>query len=214
MNALTLSTTITGLIVSYCDFSSKMLCNTFIGIPLTYCYKIGISFTSRGLLTPDESWSESEKIKNKWQMSKNNFAFISCPFEHECSTNAPTKTCTSFHSTLYTCCYRPQRSCGKVMFLHLSISHSVHRRVSATHPPVQIHPLGRHPHWADTPGQTPPCQCILGYTPCPVHAGIHTPPCSACWDTVNKRRYASYWNAFLFIIVHTITDRGLIGSSS
>ena len=23
--------------------------------------------------------------------------------------------------------YRPQRSCGKVMFLHLSVSHSVHR---------------------------------------------------------------------------------------
>ena len=29
--------------------------------------------------------------------------------------------------------------------------------------------------------------------------GRHTPPGhSACWDTVNKRRYASNWNAFLF----------------
>ena len=30
--------------------------------------------------------------------------------------------------------------------------------------------------WADTtPGQTS-LQCMLGYTPCPVHAGIYTPP--------------------------------------
>ena len=28
-------------------------------------------------------------------------------------------------------CYRPQRSWGKVMFLHLSVGHSVHRGVSA-----------------------------------------------------------------------------------
>ena len=35
------------------------------------------------------------------------------------------------------------------------------------------HPLGhRHP-----PGQTPPAQCMLGYTPpCPVYVGIHIPP--------------------------------------
>ena len=44
-----------------------------------------------------------------------------------------------------------KRSCGKVLFLHLSVSHSVHRGVSA---PVHagIHtPLGRHP----SPRQTP-----------------------------------------------------------
>ena len=40
------------------------------------------------------------------------------------------------------------------------------------------------PSWEDTPRQTPPAQCMLGYTPpCPVHAGIHTPLPSACWDT-------------------------------
>ena len=34
-------------------------------------------------------------------------------------------------------------------------------------------PLGRHP-----PADTPPAQCMLGYTPpCPGHAGIHTPSC-------------------------------------
>ena len=61
------------------------------------------------------------------------------------------------------CCYHPH-SCGKVMFLHLSFGHSVHRGECA---PVhaRIDPLGRHP----LPGQTP-----LGQTsPCPVHAGIH-----------------------------------------
>ena len=47
--------------------------------------------------------------------------------------------------------YRPQRSCVKVMFLHLSVSHSIHRGWSP---------------WADTPlGQTPPCT---------VHAGIRS----------------------------------------
>ena len=48
--------------------------------------------------------------------------------------------------------YRPQRSCGKVMFLHLSVSHSVHR-VCVGQPPSGRHipactgadgPLGRH----------------------------------------------------------------------
>ena len=50
--------------------------------------------------------------------------------------------------------YRPLRSCGKVMFSHLSVSHSVHKGMSA---PVHV---GIHP-----PGQTTP--------PLPVHAGIH-----------------------------------------
>ena len=52
---------------------------------------------------------------------------------------------------------------------------------------------------ADTPWQTPPAQCMLGYTPltaqcmlgytppCPVHTGIHNPPLPSAWDTVNKR---------------------------
>ena len=41
--------------------------------------------------------------------------------------------------------YRPQRSCGKVMFLHLSVSHSVHRGRAwhahpATHTPLPCLP--------------------------------------------------------------------------
>ena len=46
--------------------------------------------------------------------------------------------------------YRPQTKFVKVMFLHLSVSHSVHRGLSASvH--AGIHPPGRHP---------PPAQCM------------------------------------------------------
>ena len=52
--------------------------------------------------------------------------------------------------------YCPQRSCGKAMFLHLSVSHSVNRRrVSGRHIPP-----GRHPR-ADT---TPPSRQLLQRT--------------------------------------------------
>ena len=56
--------------------------------------------------------------------------------------------------------YRQQRSCGRVMFLHLSVSHSVHRGASGRHPPGRNHPP---PCWVENPpraenslGQTPP----------------------------------------------------------
>ena len=79
--------------------------------------------------------------------------------------------------------YRPQRSCGKKMFLHLCVSHSVYRGCLPPplgRPPGQTPPTGQtapgRPPWAaplpsacwDThpPGHTPPC---------PVHAGIHPP---------------------------------------
>ena len=59
----------------------------------------------------------------------------------------------------------PKRSCGKVMFLHLSVSHSGHRGVSSpvhagihTHPPADTL-LSRHP-----PGQTPPNRWLLLWT--------------------------------------------------
>ena len=83
--------------------------------------------------------------------------------------------------------YRPQRSCGNVMFSHLSVILSTGVFCPSacwdTHPPDR-YPPGRHPLWANTPwavtpGQTPswadpPAQCMLGYTtPCPVHSKIH-----------------------------------------
>ena len=92
------------------------------------------------------------------------------------------------------------------------VCHSVHsggvsasgpEGVSASATPWADTPLGRHPSSADTPsGQTPSCpvdtrihpptQCMLGYTPfCTVHAGIRS----------TSGRYASYWNAFLLVIL-------------
>ena len=97
--------------------------------------------------------------------------------------------------------YRPQRSCGKVMFLHLSVSNSVH-----------CHPPGRHTPWADTPqaatpGQTPPLGRHTPPTPCPVHAGIHTHPCTVhAGIQSTSGRYASYWNAYLLVLIFLLSN--------
>ena len=67
-------------------------------------------------------------------------------------------------------------SCGKVRFLHLSVSHSVHR--GRGFPNREPPPRQRSP-WTETlPGQRPP----KIETPCTLKSG----------------RYASNWNAFLF----------------
>ena len=64
--------------------------------------------------------------------------------------------------------YRPQTKFAKVTFLHLSVSHSVHRGVCFSvcwdthpsrtrHPPGTSHPPGsRNPPGADPPGSRPP----------------------------------------------------------
>ena len=88
--------------------------------------------------------------------------------------------------------YRPQRSCGKVRSLYLSVILSTGGGLP---------PPGQTPQWADTtlgrqpPEQTPPwadtplpSACWDTHPPCPVHAGIQS----------TSGRYASYWNAFLF----------------
>ena len=63
----------------------------------------------------------------------------------------------------------PQRSCGKVMFLHLSVSHSVHR--------------GGICH---TPRQTPSYLVHVGiHTPRPVHVGMGYTPSPL--GGINKR---------------------------
>ena len=76
-----------------------------------------------------------------------------------------------FFHTIVQSFYRPQTKFAKVMFLHLSVSHSVHRGVSASvqagiHPPPEQTPPG-----ADTPRsihpskqKPPPAQCMLGDT--------------------------------------------------
>ena len=53
---------------------------------------------------------------------------------------------TNMHTAQPCCHYRPQRSCGKVMFLHPSVSHSVHG--GGCRPDT---PFPRHTPLADTP---------------------------------------------------------------
>ena len=71
--------------------------------------------------------------------------------------------CLEYVISHYTCyCYCPQRSCGKVMFLHLSVSHSVHGGGCIPACTGADIPPGHTPHQADisqhalgqTPGQT------------------------------------------------------------
>ena len=89
---------------------------------------------------------------------------------------------------MYRCYYRPQRSCGKVMFLHRSVILFTGGGVCPS-ACWNTTLLGRHRPWADTP----PVQCMLGYTP---------PLPSTCWDTHGYccGWYASYWNAFLCML--------------
>ena len=58
-------------------------------------------------------------------------------------------------------CYRPQTKFAKVMFLHLSVSHSVHKGGGCL-PQCMLGytPRSRHPPGADTP----PAQCMQGDT--------------------------------------------------
>ena len=90
--------------------------------------------------------------------------------------------------------YRMQRSWGKVIFSEECVKNSVHRgdRSHGT-PPRQAHPPGRY-----TPGQVHPRRQVHPpgrYTPRQVHPpGRYTP-----WS--RSGRYASYWNAFLFLFL-------------
>ena len=99
--------------------------------------------------------------------------------------------------------YCPQRSCGKVMFLHLSVILSTGECLADTYPWADT-PLGRHPHWADTPlghplGR-PPWQTPRGKTPPWTDTPRQTLPLSPAYGYCSGR-YASYWNAFLYWFV-------------
>ena len=70
------------------------------------------------------------------------------------------------------------------MFLHLSVSHSVHKGGEY---------LGRYPPWIGTPlGRYTPSLAGITLAGTPPAGTPHTPqvgapPGNACWDTVNKR---------------------------
>ena len=109
----------------------------------------------------------------------------------------------------------PANKFAKVMFLHLSVSHSVHSGSTWTGtPPGRYTSLGKYTPDRYTPWQvhppdrytpqtgTPPSR----YTPRQVHPpgrytslDRYTPPgSSACWEIrATSGWYASYWNAFL-----------------
>ena len=112
--------------------------------------------------------------------------------------------------------YHPQHSCGKVMFSQASVILStggcltdppgqtspredtpLGRHPPGKTPPRQKHPLGRHPP-PSACWDTPPTQCMLGYTPPDGHY---------------SGRYASYWNAILFTVHvdHTSVSKRAIG---
>ena len=114
--------------------------------------------------------------------------------------------------------YRLQTEFGKVMFLHLSVSHPVHQGDGCLPlvlgggglPHSGLTPPSRH-HLAPPHGQAPPAQCMPGYTPLTAQCmlgytppaqcmlGYTTPPCPVhgIWST--SGRYASHWNTFLFM---------------
>ena len=96
---------------------------------------------------------------------------------------------------------------AKVIFLHLSVIHSVHRGVlpqcmlgyppPRTRPPRDQTTPGTRPPWDQTPPRTRPpwTRHPPEQTPPP---GADTPPWEADSSIRSTRgRYASYWNAFL-----------------
>ena len=113
---------------------------------------------------------------------------------------------TSTRNPFETHFYRPQTKFAKVIILHLSVSHSVHRGVCLSAcldtpqdqvPPREQTPPPRrrhHPFQDRRPS-------LGSDTPQNRHPWEQTPPLgSACWEMRStSRRYTSYWNAILYI---------------
>ena len=103
--------------------------------------------------------------------------------------------------------YRPQRSCGKVMFLHLSVI-----LFPGRHPPRQKPPLGRHPpgrqplshHPRQTPprqtppGRNPPRQTLPGQTTPQPATPRQTPPPQETATTADGSHPTGMHSCFLF----------------
>ena len=91
--------------------------------------------------------------------------------------------------------YRPQRSWGKVMFLHVCV---ILFRVGGLPQCMLGYPLG-----AGTPReQEPPLGADPPWRPAARHAGIAPLLRSACWEKRSTSgRYASHWNAILVMDV-------------
>ena len=101
--------------------------------------------------------------------------------------------------------YRPQRSCGKVMFSQASVILStggggVWQIPPGRHPPGQTPPWqtplpGRHPRADTTQADTPLLSACWDKrpSPCLVHAGIHPPPAATAADGTHPTGMHSCW---------------------
>ena len=92
--------------------------------------------------------------------------------------------------------YRPQTKFGARKYVYRRLSVNRGEYLTWYTPRGQVHLLGadtpqsRHPVGADT---LPPGADTLP-------PGADTPPCRACWEIRSTRgRYASYWNAILYL---------------
>ena len=94
--------------------------------------------------------------------------------------------------------YHPQRSCGKVMFLHVSVTLFTGGSLSGN-PPRQRSPWTETP-WTETPAtETPQTEPPWTDTPSDIDPPDRDPPGQRPPNrTVTSGRYASHWNTFLF----------------
>ena len=135
--------------------------------------------------------------------------YILSSLHYDCSCRNGYTVSTSFgiyYCDPFYCFYRPQRSWGKVMFLHMCVILFTGGGSASVH--AGILPPRTRPPWEQTPqiptamhaGIAPPrdlLQGMLGYhLQCML--GWHPPLHSACWEVRSTSgRYASYWNAIL-----------------
>ena len=103
--------------------------------------------------------------------------------------------CRSLLSNEMNYCYRPQRSCGKAMFLYLSVSHSVDRGGLCPSMHHRSHDWGVSAQGGLCPGGSLSRGGLCQGDP----PGERPPPRERLPCTVTSGRYASYRNAFLFI---------------
>ena len=120
-----------------------------------------VHWNRTGSVSPTETFFTSSKIgaKQGWRTT----------FSPIANTGLLNMIKRRFSIKKFTHLYRPQRSCGKVMFLHVSVILSTGGDGRQT-PPGKTPPRQTHTPWADPPAKDGHC----------------------------SGRYASYWNAFLF----------------
>ena len=135
--------------------------------------------------------TEHGKIENNGQM-------FPLPHFQLKSVNICTSLTSKLKTYMETCFLvftAGKRSCGKVMFLHLSVSHSVHMGSGGGLCMMSFR-NSCLAAWFHVPLGVCLVPCFFWRGLCPggrVFPGQRNLPCM-----VKSRRYASYWNVFLF----------------